>query len=614
MSDEKVYYRRLDILRIISCILILLYHLNLLPGGFLAVCTFFTLSGYLSCTSALKNNDFSIKKYYLNRLKKIYLPLLIVVLSTIVLAKVIPDIRWTNLKPESMSVIFGYNNFWQLDANLDYFTRHINSPFMHFWYIAILLQFEVVFPIAFVILKKISEKTNKHFSTIIVLLFTIISTALFVYMSMTQDIMAVYYNTFARCFSILFGVLLALIHNKYNLKIIRTIKKYNIIPFIIYIVILIGLCIFASTENYAIYMILTTILSIRLIEYSKNKSDKKSKVIDFISKSTYEIYLVQYPVIFFMNYISVEALAKTILAVLITIVISFIIHFLLNCKNNAVKVISILIFGAIIAWGGFLFIKEEDHTQEMKELEQRLNDNLKEIENKNAEYLNVIDKEKEEWNKILADMESGESKIKEMVTNLPVVGIGDSVLLAASPGLYKVFPNGYFDGKVSRTIVGGRELLSELIEEGKVGDTIILALANNGDYITKRNEAMMEVVGDRQVFWVNAVLADIPEFNDLFKEFAEGYSNLHIIDWEDYSKEHPEYFYADGIHVKGDGINAYANLVYDSIYNYYLEEYRNQFADEINEHEKEINEKTKLLETNQETLIEINNELENLKK
>jgi len=43
MKSEKKYYMKLNIVRDISCILVLLYHLNLVKGGFLAVCTFFTL-------------------------------------------------------------------------------------------------------------------------------------------------------------------------------------------------------------------------------------------------------------------------------------------------------------------------------------------------------------------------------------------------------------------------------------------------------------------------------------------------------------------------------------------------------------------------------------------
>ena len=69
---------------------------------------------------------------------------ILLLISTII--SFIPSINWLNLKPETTSILFGYNNFWQLSANLDYFARHANSPFIHFWYIGIFLQFELIFP------------------------------------------------------------------------------------------------------------------------------------------------------------------------------------------------------------------------------------------------------------------------------------------------------------------------------------------------------------------------------------------------------------------------------------------------------------------------------------
>ena len=101
-----------------------------------------------------------------------------------------------------------------------------------------------------------------------------------------------------------------------------------------------------------------------------------------------------------------------------------------------------------------------------------------------------------------------------------------------------------------------------------------MALANNGDYSTKRNEALMEVLEDREIYWVSAVLADDPKYNDNFKEFASNYPNIHIIEWEEVSKGHPEYFYADGIHLKPDGVRAYVDTIYEAIYNNYWENFK----------------------------------------
>ena len=66
----KKHHEGLDILRVISCITILFYHLNILKGGYLAVCTFFVLSGYLGTISCFKKDKLSLKDYYIGRLKK----------------------------------------------------------------------------------------------------------------------------------------------------------------------------------------------------------------------------------------------------------------------------------------------------------------------------------------------------------------------------------------------------------------------------------------------------------------------------------------------------------------------------------------------------------------
>ena len=350
--SEKRYLRRLEWIRAISCVLVLFYHLNILKGGYLAVCTFLVISGYLSCTSALNNSNFSAKSYYK---KKLYIPLIFTVALSVVIVKCINDIRWINLKQETISVVFGYNNFWQLKANLDYFTRHIDSPFMHLWYISILIQFDLFFPIIFVFLRKIEKKYKNNVSVIVVGLCSIILTIMFFYMSKTQNIMEVYYNTFTRVFSIFYGVFLALILHKYNMKLPKVLVKNNKIIFMIYCLVLFLLGIFVSAEenNYAIYMIITSLISVRLIRYSlfekkKRRSTFIDKVVSFIAKFSYEIYLAQYPIIFLMQSISDSNVINTLFIIVFTFIISFLIHTLVykhfaNKYLNAIKKIFIRI-------------------------------------------------------------------------------------------------------------------------------------------------------------------------------------------------------------------------------------------------------------------------------
>lgn len=81
-----------------------------------------------------------------------------VTLISVAIVSFFSSINWLSLKIETTSVLLGYNNFWQINANLDYFARHVDSPFMHLWYISILLQFDLVFPFIYKGLKNLEIK------------------------------------------------------------------------------------------------------------------------------------------------------------------------------------------------------------------------------------------------------------------------------------------------------------------------------------------------------------------------------------------------------------------------------------------------------------------------
>ena len=241
--ESRKYYRSLDFIRIIACLAVLFYHLNILRGGFLAVCTFFVLSGYLSGVSAFKKENFSIKDYYVSRFVHIYLPLLFVVLLTVCITSFIPSINWVNLKPETTSVLGGYNNYWQLSANQDYFTRTINSPFTHFWYISILLQFDLIFPIIYFILHRITVKNNRIVPCILLTGLSIISVLYFYYSSINGEKMVIYYDSILRSFSIIFGLWLSYI-SVYFGRLIPKLLRNRIIKdmiFYAYLFVLIGM-------------------------------------------------------------------------------------------------------------------------------------------------------------------------------------------------------------------------------------------------------------------------------------------------------------------------------------------------------------------------------------
>lgn len=54
------------------------------------------------------------------------------------------------IRMEVVSVVLGYNNWWQISENADYFTRMANqSPFTHLWFLGIELQYYLLWPLLF---------------------------------------------------------------------------------------------------------------------------------------------------------------------------------------------------------------------------------------------------------------------------------------------------------------------------------------------------------------------------------------------------------------------------------------------------------------------------------
>lgn len=592
LNKEK-YYNNIDLLRLLSCIAILLYHLNILKGGYLAVCTFFVLTSYLSCISAFKKEKLSLKDYYLKRLTKLYLPLVIVTFASIAVISLFPNITWFNLKPETTSVLLGYNNFWQLNANLDYFARHINSPFMHLWYIAILIQFDLVFPLIFIPLRKLGDKTKKIVPCIIAAILTLTATIYFYIMSTTQSMMITYYDTFTRVFSLLFGLTLGFIHTYYK-SLIPTIKQkpYKSIVLTIYILLLLIQFIIIDSKSpyFALSMILVTIITGRIIAYatisSKEKLNVKDKVIKSLSDISYEVYLVQYPIIFIFQYLTITSNLKLPLTIILTILISYLLHFALtkSKKSKLLKYLLLIIFFSISCYGAWKYYLAEDHTAEMNRLKEQLAENEKMIEESKEKYAQTLKQEQENWAQQLANLENGQNNLNDVVTNVPIVGVGDSVMLGAVSNLQSQFPNGYFDAKVSRTAWKVAPILKDLAAKNMLGNPIVLNLGANGDCSKYCKDEIMAVASGRQVYWLNTT--NNPTANANLFALAENYPNLHVIDWANISKGHSEYFYADGIHLTPSGRGVYTKVIYDAIYQEYLKEYQAKKESIINEHEQ----------------------------
>lgn len=604
---EKKYYKRLDIIRVIACLAVLFYHLDLLKGGYLAVCTFFVLSGFLSCVSAFKKDKFNFLEYYKSRLTKIYIPLVIVVFLSITLISFVPNATgWINLKTETTSVLLGYNNFWQIGANLDYFARSANSPFTHFWYISILMQFELIFPFFFLLMKKIGKRFSEVIPTIITIALSVISFIFFYNLNTGGNFNSSYYDTFARSFSLLIGVSLGFIYHYYKTVIDEHMNDKAMNKRMFYSFLLVLLCLFISIDSsfyyFPLIMLVVSLITCYLILYGVQKvcldNNFSTRGIKYLSSLSYLIYLVQYPIIYIFQFFNFNSCVNIVLVLLTIFIISCIINVVLDksgevkLKKNIFKIILIVLLSMAVSYGVYLFVTASSYMKDMKELESELAAREQEILKNQEEYEKNIQDELNKHISSLEEIEASKANLDEAVKNLPIVGVGDSIMLGAVPNMQSTFKNGYFDAKVSRSIWSASDILNDLRSKKMLKGPVVINLGANGDCSKACKVKIIESIGDNEIFWFTVTNDKSVHVNDKLRELANTYSNVHIIDWESISQSHTEYFYKDGIHLTGSGRKAYTDALFNAIKEVYGEVFEREKEKLINEYKEQ--EKSKI--------------------
>lgn len=150
----------IDILKGFAIIAVVLYHLGISQYGYLGVDVFFVISGYLVAIGMSKNfdqNTFSYWQYLNKRLARLWPGVVLISTVAFVLGWFFMMPQHFKLNCESIVGSLTYtNNFVQYITGGDYWTTANEfKPLMHTWYIGILMQYYLIFPLIFIIAKKI---------------------------------------------------------------------------------------------------------------------------------------------------------------------------------------------------------------------------------------------------------------------------------------------------------------------------------------------------------------------------------------------------------------------------------------------------------------------------
>lgn len=155
----KVGYRHdLDVLKGMAIISVVLYHAGWCKSGYLGVDLFFVLNGYLVVPKVISEISEGKFRYFHFLEKKIYrlLPLVLLIsgLSLAVGYWVMLPVDLRFLSEESVAASVFMNNILQAITTQNYWAAIYQKVLMHTWFLGVLFQFYVVFPLLMLMMRR----------------------------------------------------------------------------------------------------------------------------------------------------------------------------------------------------------------------------------------------------------------------------------------------------------------------------------------------------------------------------------------------------------------------------------------------------------------------------
>ena len=603
MNELKKRSIGIDIIKAISLISVIIYHIYEYKGTYIGVVLFFVISGYL-ITEVLYERDDSYFKFIKRRYTKIFPPLIAVL--TLSCLAFYYFYGFINLKLifNSLSSLFGLSNIYQIYSGMSYFERSGDLfPLLHTWSLSIEIQFYVIFPFLIYLFKKL--KLNTKFIAAIILILSLISGGIMFYKEyMNYDISAIYYGTDTRIFSILIGSAFYFIFKDEELKL----KKVNIVSYIFLgLIILIVLSVdYSSKSNYygLLYLIsilggFITVTSIKtgFLDFNSSMAKPLSK----LGEHSYVYYLWQYPIMIYsleyFKWSDVDYNYTVILQIIILIVLSEISYkFLIESKQGSIilRRIFLVIYVAILV---FLPISTESNSEEVQNRANEIDNNLitddfngithnstkKEYDSlriDNVDYivdrllLEEITSFKEQQDKKIEkkvdeviEKKEDKDKIDNSIEGKDYTFIGDSVMKMGEPYIKEIFKDANIDAKVSRQFTDLPKVLEALKDSKKLKNIVVIHLGTNGVINKESFETSMKLLDGKTIYLMNTVVPKPWEksVNKNLEEWSADYNNITIIDWYKYAKGEKKLFYKDATHPKPEGAKKYAEFILESI-------------------------------------------------
>jgi peptidoglycan/LPS O-acetylase OafA/YrhL len=222
-QDSRLpYLPGIDAMRAIAVLAVFLYHAGVgwMPGGFLGVDVFFTISGYLITSLLLseyrRGGHIRLGQFWLRRARRLLPAVGVMIAVTMVVAAIVEPERMTALRGDAISSLTYVANWHFAFGHQSYFDQFQRpSLFRHLWSLSVEEQFYLFWPLAFAAGMSLLGRKRLLLG---VLAGALASLALMWILFDPTDTARAYYGTDTHAVGLLIGVALALVWSPLQMR------------------------------------------------------------------------------------------------------------------------------------------------------------------------------------------------------------------------------------------------------------------------------------------------------------------------------------------------------------------------------------------------------------
>jgi peptidoglycan/LPS O-acetylase OafA/YrhL len=565
----------IDGLRAIAVTAVVLYHLGIswIPGGFLGVDLFFVISGYvitrLILDSINQSSALDLRAFYAARLRRIYPGFLFMVISTIIFIGVwAPEAikRFLSDLPYALS---GTLNWLLVARHQDYFETIGRPPLLqHTWSLAVELQYYLVWPIILLTVLKYFGK--KNIARIALIIAIISGTALFLVslqldQSNAAQVSHIYFGTDTHSLGLFLGSALAVSWIPQNLSANITRRAQDVIDGIgvVGLLGLISTFLFIDESNASLYRMafpLAGIFGCLVIISLVHPASRFAPIISsppfrWIGQRSYGIYIWHW-VIFQVTRPSVDLSGQTWALYLARVLL------VLALADISLRWVEIPFRqGHVQTWfRGMKYRSPKARVRQQLSVLLSIIVVLAVTSSISISAINKSNQIAQVFNEELTDQEKSPVDLGS-TTGLWVTG--DSVILGIRSKLENKEHISLVNARVGRQ---APELLAVMrVDQSSVPSSpVIFNLGNNNALSEQTVAEIFEVIKNQpQIIVVNTAVPRPwrDSNNAIISKIASRYANVKLVDWYQISKDRPELFAPDGVHLSPTGSDVYVDLV-----------------------------------------------------